>query len=89
MENMITNIAQDRIYKELLKLGMEQSIALDLSRIYCENKLIFEDLDKLKKQFNLRFDNLIYKIDCLEDKLNDKIDSMNTVIVSVKNEFTF
>nr|WP_071984098.1 Bdr family repetitive protein [Borreliella bissettiae] len=90
METVSTNIAgvsQEQIYKEFLRLGMEQLIAKDLSKRYYHNELTYRDLENLEKQFDIKFDNLIFKIDTVEKNLNAKIDSikneLNTKIDSL------
>ncbi|MCD2401816.1 Bdr family repetitive protein [Borreliella bissettiae] len=90
METVSTNIAgvsQEQIYKEFLRLGMEQLIAQDLSKRYYHNELTYRDLENLEKQFDIKFDNLIFKIDTVEKNLNAKIDSikneLNTKIDSL------
>ncbi|WP_418905217.1 Bdr family repetitive protein (plasmid) [Borreliella finlandensis] len=106
METVSTNIAsvtQEQIYKEFIRLGMEQLIAQDLSKRYYHNELTYRDLENLEKQFDIKFDNLISKIDTVEKNLNVKIDAvkselntkidnveknLNLKIDSVKNELT-
>ncbi|AEL19191.1 KID repeat family protein (plasmid) [Borreliella bissettiae DN127] len=106
METVSTNIAgvsQEQIYKEFLRLGMEQLIAQDLSKRYYHNELTYRDLENLEKQFDIKFDNLVSKIDTVEKNLNVKIDAvkselntkidnveknLNLKIDSVKNELT-
>ncbi|WP_215538842.1 Bdr family repetitive protein [Borreliella bavariensis] len=87
----ITNITEEQIYKEFLRLGMEQLIAQDLSKRYYHNELTYRDLENLEKQFGIKFDNLVSKIDSLEKNLNTKIDSveknLDTKIDGIKNEF--
>ncbi|WP_233777778.1 Bdr family repetitive protein, partial [Borreliella bavariensis] len=64
MESVLaTNITEEQIYKEFLRLGMEQLIAKDLSKRYYHNELTYRDLENLEKQFGLKFDNLDFKID--------------------------
>ncbi len=106
METVSTNIAsvtQEQIYKEFIRLGMEQLIAQDLSKRYYHNELTYRDLENLEKQFDIKFDNLVSKIDTVEKNLNVKIDAvkselntkidnveknLNLKIDSVKNELT-
>ncbi|AEL19275.1 KID repeat family protein (plasmid) [Borreliella bissettiae DN127] len=79
METVSTNIAgvsQEQIYKEFLRLGMEQLIAQDLSKRYYHNELTYRDLENLEKQFDIKFDNLIFKIDNVKNELNTKIDNV-------------
>ncbi len=91
METVSTNIAsvtQEQIYKEFIRLGMEQLIAQDLSKRYYHNELTYRDLENLEKQFDIKFDNLISKIDTVEKNLNVKIDAvkseLNTKIDNVE-----
>ncbi|MCD2401799.1 Bdr family repetitive protein, partial [Borreliella bissettiae] len=52
MESVLaTNITEEQIYKEFLRLGMEQLIAQDLSKRYYHNELTYRDLENLEKQF--------------------------------------
>ncbi|ADQ31463.1 RepU (plasmid) [Borreliella burgdorferi JD1] len=79
METVSTNIAsvtQEQIYKEFIRLGMEQLIAQDLSKRYYHNELTYRDLENLEKQFDIKFDNLISKIDSVKSELNAKIDNV-------------
>ncbi len=79
METVSTNIAsvtQEQIYKEFIRLGMEQLIAQDLSKRYYHNELTYRDLENLEKQFDIKFDNLISKIDNVKSELNTKIDNV-------------
>ncbi|MCD2349903.1 Bdr family repetitive protein [Borreliella americana] len=79
METVSTNIAgvtQEQIYKEFIRLGMEQLIAQDLSKRYYYNELTYRDLENLEKQFNIKFDNLVSKIDNVKSELNTKIDNV-------------
>ncbi|WP_417903055.1 Bdr family repetitive protein [Borreliella bissettiae] len=79
METVSTNIAgvsQEQIYKEFLRLGMEQLIAQDLSKRYYHNELTYRDLENLEKQFDIKFDNLVSKIDNVKNELNSKIDNV-------------
>ncbi len=79
METVSTNIAsvtQEQIYKEFLRLGMEQLIAQDLSKRYYHNELTYRDLENLEKQFDIKFDNLVSKIDNVKSELNTKIDNV-------------
>ncbi|WP_210376226.1 Bdr family repetitive protein [Borreliella burgdorferi] len=91
METVSTNIAsvtQEQIYKEFIRLGMEQLIAQDLSKRYYHNELTYRDLENLEKQFDIKFDNLVSKIDTVEKNLNVKIDAvkseLNTKIDNVE-----
>ncbi|ACN93442.1 conserved hypothetical protein (plasmid) [Borreliella finlandensis] len=79
METVSTNIAsvtQEQIYKEFIRLGMEQLIAQDLSKRYYHNELTYRDLENLEKQFDIKFDNLVSKIDNAKSELNTKIDNV-------------
>ncbi|WP_236841595.1 Bdr family repetitive protein, partial [Borreliella garinii] len=71
-----TNITEEQIYKEFLRLGMEQLIAQDLSKRYYHNNLTYRDLDNLEKQFGIKFENLEFKIDTVKNELNTKIDNV-------------
>ncbi len=91
METVSTNIAsvtQEQIYKEFIRLGMEQLIAQDLSKRYYHNELTYRDLENLEKQFDIKFDNLVSKIDTVEKNLHVKIDAikseLNTKIDNVE-----
>ncbi|PRR10924.1 hypothetical protein CV655_06760, partial [Borreliella burgdorferi] len=80
METVSTNIAsvtQEQIYKEFLRLGMEQLIAQDLSKRYYHNELTYRDLENLEKQFDIKFDNLIFKIDSVEKNLQKDISNLD------------
>ncbi|MDO7279552.1 Bdr family repetitive protein, partial [Borreliella burgdorferi] len=68
-----TNITEDQIYREFLRLGMEQLIAQDLSKRYYHNELTYRDLENLEKQFGIRFENLISEISFLEKNLQKDI----------------
>ncbi|MGF7102199.1 Bdr family repetitive protein [Borreliella kurtenbachii] len=87
LSTSVSGISQEQIYKEFLRLGMEQLIAQDLSKRYYHNELTYRDLENLEKQFDIKFDNLIFKIDTVEKNLNAKIDSikneLNTKIDSL------
>lgn len=71
-----TNITEEQIYKEFLRLGMKQLIAQDLSKRYYHNELTYRDLENLEKQFGLKFDNLISEISFVEKNLDTKIDGI-------------
>ncbi|WP_031539684.1 Bdr family repetitive protein [Borreliella garinii] len=100
MKPVLTNtasITEEQIYNEFIRLGMEQLIAQDLSKRYYHNELTYRDLENLEKQFGIKFDNLVSKIDGVEknldtkidsvkSELNTKIDGLETKIDSVKNE---
>ncbi|WP_420740412.1 Bdr family repetitive protein, partial (plasmid) [Borreliella yangtzensis] len=46
MESVLTtNITEEHIYKEFIRLGMEQIIARDLSKRYYHNELTYRDLE--------------------------------------------
>ncbi|WP_373585005.1 Bdr family repetitive protein [Borreliella afzelii] len=70
---LTTNTTEEQIYKEFLRLGMEQLIAQDLSKRYYHNVLTYRDLENLEKQFGIKFDNLVYKIDTVEKTLQKDI----------------
>ncbi|WP_418905981.1 Bdr family repetitive protein [Borreliella carolinensis] len=90
LSTSVSGISQEQIYKEFLRLGMEQLIAQDLSKRYYHNELTYRDLENLEKQFDIKFDNLIFKIDTSEKNLNAKIENvkneLNAKIENVKNE---
>ncbi|WP_418885590.1 Bdr family repetitive protein [Borreliella tanukii] len=71
-----TNITEEQIYKEFLRLGMEQLIAQDLSKRYYHNNLTYRDLENLEKQFGIKLENLEFKIDTVKNELNTKIDNV-------------
>ncbi|MBB6213621.1 Bdr family repetitive protein (plasmid) [Borreliella californiensis] len=71
-----TSITEEQIYKEFLRLGMEQLIAEDLSKRYYHNELTYRDLENLEKQFGIKFDNLVTKIDTVKSQLTTKIDGV-------------
>ncbi|WP_210372645.1 Bdr family repetitive protein, partial [Borreliella garinii] len=71
-----TNITEEQIYKEFLRLGMEQLIAQDLSKRCYHNELTYRDLENLEKQFSIKFEYLDFKIDTLKSELNAKIDNV-------------
>ncbi|WP_233185762.1 Bdr family repetitive protein, partial [Borreliella burgdorferi] len=80
METVSTNIAsvtQEQIYKEFIRLGMEQLIAQDLSKRYYHNELTYRDLENLEKQFDIKFDNLVSKIDTVEKNLQKDITNLD------------
>ncbi|AEL19107.1 KID repeat family protein (plasmid) [Borreliella bissettiae DN127] len=87
METVSTNIAgvsQEQIYKEFLRLGMEQLIAQDLSKRYYHNELTYRDLENLEKQFDIKFDNLIFKIDTAEKNLQKDISNLDAKIDTIE-----
>ncbi len=87
METVSTNIAsvtQEQIYKEFIRLGMEQLIAQDLSKRYYHNELTYRDLENLEKQFDIKFDNLIFKIDSVEKNLQKDISNLDVKIDTVE-----
>ncbi len=87
METVSTNIAgvtQEQIYKEFIRLGMEQLIAQDLSKRYYHNELTYRDLENLEKQFDIKFDNLISKIDSVEKNLQKDISNLDAKIDTVE-----
>ncbi|WP_215539935.1 Bdr family repetitive protein [Borreliella bavariensis] len=105
MKTVLTNtasITEEQIYNEFIRLGMEQLIAQDLSKRYYHNELTYRDLENLEKQFGIKFENLVSKIDSVEKNLDTKIDSvkselntkidfveknLETKIDGMKNEF--
>ncbi|MGF7102092.1 hypothetical protein HNP70_001112 [Borreliella kurtenbachii] len=66
---LTTNIIEKQIYKEFLRLGMDQLISQDLSKRCYHNEITYRDLEK---QFGIKFDNLISKIDNVEKKFKSK-----------------
>ncbi|XPC91264.1 Bdr family repetitive protein (plasmid) [Borreliella californiensis] len=87
METVSTNIAgvsQEQIYKEFLRLGMEQLIAQDLSKRYYHNELTYRDLENLEKQFGIKFDNLISEISYVEKNLQKDISNLDVKIDNVE-----
>ncbi|ACJ73164.1 Borrelia Bdr family protein (plasmid) [Borreliella afzelii PKo] len=80
----IASITEEQIYNEFIRLGMEQLIAQDLSKRYYHNELTYRDLENLEKQFGLKFDNLIYKIDTVEKTLQKDISNLDAKIDSVE-----
>ncbi len=91
MKPVLTNnasITEEQIYNEFIRLGMEQLIAQDLSKRYYHNELTYRDLENLEKQFGIKFDNLISKIDSAKSELNTKIDfvekNLDTKIDGIK-----
>ncbi|WP_418885373.1 Bdr family repetitive protein [Borreliella carolinensis] len=78
LSKSVSGISQEQIYKEFLRLGMEQLIAQDLSKRYYHNELTYRDLENLEKQFDIKFDNLVFKIDIVEKNLNAKIDNVKS-----------
>ncbi len=87
METVSTNMAsvtQEQIYKEFIRLGMEQLIAQDLSKRYYHNELTYRDLENLEKQFDIKFDNLIFKIDSVEKNLQKDISNLDVKIDTVE-----
>ncbi|ACN53057.1 repeat motif-containing gene (plasmid) [Borreliella valaisiana VS116] len=61
------------MYNEFIRLGMEQLIVQDLSKKYYHNELTYRDLENLEKQFEIKFDNLVFKIDNVKSELTAKI----------------
>lgn len=86
MESVLTKngITEEQIYKEFLRLGMEQLIAQDLSKRYYHNELTYRDLENLEKQFGIKLDNIISEISYIEKNLNLKIDNVDTKIDTVE-----
>ncbi|WP_418906238.1 Bdr family repetitive protein (plasmid) [Borreliella tanukii] len=77
MESVLaTNITEEQIYKEFLRLGMEQLIAKDLSKRYYHNDLTYRDLKNLEKQFGIKFENLDFKIDTVEKNLQKDMSNL-------------
>ncbi|WP_411763078.1 Bdr family repetitive protein [Borreliella bavariensis] len=74
----ITNVTEEQIYKEFLRLGMEQLIVQDLSKRHYHNELTYRDLENLEKQFGIKFDNLVSKIDSVEKNLDTRIDGIKS-----------
>ncbi|WP_418885729.1 Bdr family repetitive protein [Borreliella tanukii] len=84
MKPALTNtasVSEEQIYNEFIRLGMEQSIAQDLSKRYYHNELTYRDLENLEKQFGLKFDNLIYKIDTVEKTLQKDMQINNQLLL--------
>ncbi|AEL19375.1 KID repeat family protein (plasmid) [Borreliella bissettiae DN127] len=80
----VSGISQEQIYKEFIRLGMEQLITQDLSKRYYHNELTYRDLENLEKQFDIKFDNLISEISYVEKNLQKDISNLNTKIDSVE-----
>lgn len=55
-----TNITEDQIYREFLRLGMEQLIAQDLLKRYYYNELTYRDLENLKKTIRYKVRELYF-----------------------------
>ncbi|AYE36980.1 hypothetical protein DB313_05635 (plasmid) [Borrelia turcica IST7] len=66
-ENFNEHITQEVIYKEFVKLGMQEVIANDLSRRYYHNELTYKDLEYLGNKFDL-------KLEKLEDNLKNEME---------------
>ncbi|WP_215821386.1 Bdr family repetitive protein [Borreliella bavariensis] len=87
MKTVLTNtasITEEQIYNEFIRLGMEQLIAQDLSKRYYHNELTYRDLENLEKQFGIKFDNLVSKIDGVEKNLQKDISNLDTKIDTVE-----
>ncbi|WP_215535835.1 Bdr family repetitive protein [Borreliella bavariensis] len=87
MKTVLTNtasITEEQIYKEFIRLGMEQLIAQDLSKRYYHNELTYRDLENLEKQFGIKLDNLIYKIETVEKTLQKDMSNLDTKINTVE-----
>ncbi|WP_420025728.1 Bdr family repetitive protein (plasmid) [Borreliella yangtzensis] len=87
MKPALTNIAsitEEQIYKEFIRLGMEQLIAQDLSKRYYHNNLTYRDLENLEKQFGIKFENLEFKIDTVEKNLQKDIANLDAKIDTVE-----
>ncbi|UPA12594.1 hypothetical protein bvRMA01_000925 (plasmid) [Borrelia venezuelensis] len=54
-------------------MGMHKFIALDLWRRYHHDELTYKNLEKLEKNFNIKFDYLDDKIDASRESLNGNI----------------
>ncbi|WP_215536428.1 Bdr family repetitive protein [Borreliella bavariensis] len=80
----IASVTEEQIYNELIRLGMEQLIAQDLSKRYYHNELTYRDLENLEKQFGIKFDNLVSKIDGVEKNLQKDISNLDTKIDTVE-----
>ncbi|WP_233709494.1 Bdr family repetitive protein [Borreliella bavariensis] len=55
---------------------MERLIAQDLSKRYYHNELTYRDLENLEKQFRIKFDNLVSKIDSVEKNLKQDMSNL-------------
>ncbi|WP_418885427.1 Bdr family repetitive protein [Borreliella carolinensis] len=84
LSTSVSGISQEQIYKEFLRLGMEQLIAQDLSKRYYHNELTYRDLENLEKQFDIKFDNLVFKIDTAEKNLQKDISNLDIKIDTVE-----
>ncbi|AEL19513.1 KID repeat family protein (plasmid) [Borreliella bissettiae DN127] len=51
-------------------------MAQDLSKRYYHNELTYRDLENLEKQFGIKFDNFVTKIDTVKSELTTKIDNV-------------
>ncbi|MBB6213762.1 chromosome segregation ATPase [Borreliella californiensis] len=80
----MAGVSQEQIYKEFLRLGMEQLIAQDLSKRYYHNELTYRDLENLEKQFGIKFDNLISEISYVEKNLQKDISNLDVKIDNVE-----
>ncbi|WP_215541104.1 Bdr family repetitive protein [Borreliella bavariensis] len=80
----IASVTEEQIYNEFIRLGMEQLIAQDLSKRYYHNELTYRDLENLEKQFGIKFDNLVSKIDGVEKNLQKDISNLDTKIDTVE-----
>ncbi len=67
------SVSEEQMYNEFIRLGMEQLIVQDLSKKYYHNELTYRDLENLEKQFEIKFDNLVFKIDNVKSELTAKI----------------
>ncbi|WP_223147491.1 Mlp family lipoprotein [Borreliella bavariensis] len=79
----IASVTEEQIYNEFLRLGMEQLIAQDLSKRYYHNELTYRDLENLEKQFGIKFENLVFKIDTVEKNLQKDISNLDVKIDTV------
>ncbi|XPC97879.1 Bdr family repetitive protein (plasmid) [Borreliella japonica] len=85
MKPVLTNtVSEEQIYNEFIRLGMQQLIAQDLSKRYYHNELTYRDLENLEKQFGIKFDNLVSKIDGVEKNLQKDISNLDTKIDTVE-----
>ncbi|ACL35240.1 Bdr family repetitive protein [Borreliella garinii] len=83
MKPVLTNtvsITEEQIYNEFIRLEMEQLIAQDLSKRYYHNELTYRDLENLKKQFGIKFDNFVFKIDTVEKNLQKDMSNLDAKI---------
>ncbi|WP_210381851.1 Bdr family repetitive protein [Borreliella garinii] len=79
-----TNITEDQIYREFLRLEMEQLIVQDLLKRYYHNQLTYRDLENLEKQFGIRTYVRTYVRTFLEKNLQKDIFNLDAKIDSVE-----